>query len=96
MPPLRDNHHAIDLVPGSQLPNLHHYKMNSVEKAELNRPLEGLLEKDFIRHSLSPCPCVPILLTSKKYGSLKICVDNRAINKITVKYRFLFLDSRIW
>ena len=60
--------------------------MNSTEHVEFKRQDDELLNKGFIEER-SPC-AVLILLTPKKDGSWRICVDSWALNKITVKYRF--------
>ena len=61
--------------------------MNLKDTEEIQRQVDELVSKGLARESLSPC-AVPALLVAKKDGSMRICVDSRVINKITIKYRY--------
>jgi hypothetical protein len=84
---LRGIEHQIHLIPGASLPNRAAYRTNLEETKEIQRQVQELLVNGYIRESLSLC-VVPIILVPQKNGTCRICVDCRAINNITIRYRF--------
>ncbi|KAI9169064.1 hypothetical protein LWI28_006399 [Acer negundo] len=86
LPPTRGIEYQIDFVPGAPIPNRPAYRSNPEETKELQRQVNELMERGYVRESMSPC-AVPVLLVPKKDGTWRMCVDCRAINNITVKYR---------
>ena len=67
-------------VPSSKAP----YRMITVDLKELQMQLEELLHKGYTRPNVSPWGS-PVLFVKKKYGTLRLFIDYRQLNKETVK-----------
>ncbi|GBG72367.1 hypothetical protein CBR_g11945 [Chara braunii] len=76
--------HRIEIEPGSRTPKGAIYRMSPRELEELRKKLDELLEKGWIRPSSSPFGA-PVLFVPKKEGELRIGIDYRGLNAITVK-----------
>jgi aromatic ring hydroxylase len=69
------------------LPNRVAYRTNLEETKEIQRQVQELLDHGYVREILSSCT-VLVILVPKKNGTCRMCVDCRAINNITIRYRF--------
>ncbi|GAU50683.1 hypothetical protein TSUD_410390 [Trifolium subterraneum] len=87
LPPEREVEFSIDLVPGTSPISMAPYRMSASELNELKKQLDELLEKKFIRPSVSPWGA-PVLLVKKKEGSMRLCIDYRQLNKATIKNKY--------
>ena len=87
LPPEREIEFCIDVVPGTDPISMPPYRMATVELSELKEQLQELLDKGFIRPSTSPWGA-PILFVKKKDGSLRLCIDYRQLNKVTIKNKY--------
>ncbi|XP_070667530.1 uncharacterized protein [Malus domestica] len=87
LPPDRDVEFSIDLLPGTDPISLTPYRMAPAELRELKIQLQELLDKGFIQPSSSPWGA-PVLFVRKKDGTLRLCIDYRQLNWVTIKNRY--------
>ena len=87
LPPIHDHDHAIHLILGSVPPNIRPYIYPYVQKSEIERMIDKMLEAGIIQPSQSSFSA-PVVLVHKKDGSWRMCPDYRELNKLTIKDKF--------
>nr|GEW32925.1 putative reverse transcriptase domain, aspartic peptidase domain protein [Tanacetum cinerariifolium] len=90
IPPVREVEFNIEPIPGVEPISKAPYRMARVELKELKDQLQELLERGFIRPSVSPWGA-PVLFVKMKDGSMRLCIDYRELNKITIRNRYPLL-----
>ena len=84
VPPLREIDFGIDLEHDTKPISIPPYWMAPAELKELKLQLKDLIDKGFIQPSISPWGA-PVLFVKKKDGTLRMCINYRQLNKVTIK-----------
>ncbi|KAJ9529231.1 hypothetical protein QJQ45_007908 [Haematococcus lacustris] len=87
LPPERAVGHSIPLQPDGKPPARPSYRMSKPEQDELRKQITDLLAKGLIEPSSSPY-AAPVLFVQKKSGELRMCIDYRQLNKITIRDQY--------
>ncbi len=87
LPPHRPYDCAMDLLPGTSLPKGHLYSLSRPEREAMERCIRDSLVAGIIRPSSSPAGA-GFFFMEKKDGLLRLCIDYRGLNDITVKNRY--------
>jgi hypothetical protein len=87
LPPRRDIDFSIELTPGVVPVSRTPYRMSTPELVELKLQLKEMMDKGYIQPSVSPWG-VSVLFVKKKDGTLRLCIDYRKLNKVTIKNKY--------
>nr|GFC09281.1 putative reverse transcriptase domain, aspartic peptidase domain protein [Tanacetum cinerariifolium]GFC09705.1 putative reverse transcriptase domain, aspartic peptidase domain protein [Tanacetum cinerariifolium] len=87
LPPAREIEFGIELIPRAEPISKAPYRMAPVELKELKEQLQEMLENGFIRPSVSPWGA-PVLFVKKKDRSMRLCIDYRKLNRITIRSHY--------
>ncbi|KAA3476284.1 Retrotransposable element Tf2 [Gossypium australe] len=87
LPPVRKVEFAINLVPRTAQILIAPYRIAPTELKELKAQLQELIDKGFTRLSFSPWGA-PVFFVKKKDRSMRLCIDYRQLNKVTIKNKY--------
>jgi hypothetical protein len=87
MPLEREVEFYIDLIPDTAPIAKRQYRMAPTELVELKLQIAELQQKGYIRPSSSPLGA-PVLFITKKDGSMRMCIDYRSLNEVTIKNKY--------
>jgi hypothetical protein len=89
LPPSRPGiDHAIDLLPSAEVPNTRIYPMSIAETNYLRQYVQKMLYRGLIQKSKSTGGAPIVFATKKDSIKLRVYIDYRALNKVTVKNRY--------
>jgi hypothetical protein len=89
LPPRRDIDFSIELAPEAVPVSRTPYWMSTPELVELKLQLKEMMDKGYIQPSVPPWGA-PVLFVKKKDGTLRLCIDYRQLNKVTIKNKYPF------
>jgi hypothetical protein len=87
LPPRRDIDFSIELAPGAVPVSRTPYRMSTHELVEIKLQLKEMMDKGYIWPSVSPWG-EPVLFVKKKDGTIRLCIDYRQLNKVTIKNKY--------